>query len=460
MDELKVINPFSTEVDRSYRMDSWDEVAQLAQEMRENQRIWRKKSLAQRKELVLSALAYFSDHRQEIAEDISRQMGRPLSQAQGEINGLLERAHYMIEVAEEALGTSPVSEKKGFARAIDHAPHGLIFVLSAWNYPLLITINSVVPALISGNVVMLKHSSQTPEIGRHFEKAFGELGDCRGLLKNLIISHQTSGRLIESELVDHVIFTGSVEGGKSVLKHCAESLISPNLELGGKDAAYVDEEVDLKKAVESIVDGAVFNSGQSCCGIERAYVHQSVYSSFIEEAKKLMSSYTLGDPMSPDTNLGPLVNARAAIPMEEQLKEALAGGAEVLTGGKVVKIGKAVFFPPTLVVGVKQEMSLLQEENFGPILPVMMVGDMSEAIEKINDSKFGLTSAIFTSHQSKAERFYQEVDTGTVFMNRCDYLDPALPWTGVRRSGCGSSLSKFGYMGVTRLKGKHFRVGE
>ncbi len=417
----------------------------------------KKVTLEKRIEAVKNALGYFTENKEQIALDISQQMGRPLKQAGGEINGLLERANYLCSIAAENLKTLTLPEKPGVYRAIEREPLGVIFVISAWNYPLLVTVNSVVPALLAGNAVLLKHSSQTPAIGEHFAKAFSTLNSVNGLLQQLIVDHDTTGKIIEELAIQHVVFTGSVKGGAEILRHTSKKFMQPQLELGGKDAAYVADDADIESAAASVVDGAMFNSGQSCCGIERAYVHKSVYPEFIQRCQALIAEYKLGDPMDPSTNLGPLVSEKAARFAETQVKAAVAQGAKILSGGKIVKLRAGFFFEPTLVVDVKQNMEIMQEENFAPILPVLPVDSLEQAIELVNDSPYGLTSAIFTSDMNKAKIFAANVNTGTVFMNRCDYLDPALPWTGVKNSGCGSALSHLGFYSVTRAKALHFR---
>jgi acyl-CoA reductase-like NAD-dependent aldehyde dehydrogenase len=456
---LKVLSPFSQELVGEYPMDTFFSASDKVSRLHHAQLQWKKTPLKIRIEAVQMALDYFSENKMVIAKDISLQMGRPISQAPGEINGLLERANYLCSVAEKALSEMELPEKPNFERAIVREPLGVIFVISAWNYPLLVTVNSVVPALLAGNTILLKHSSQTPAIGKHFEKAFQKMAGVSDLIQQVIVDHEVTGSIIEKLDVQHVVFTGSVSGGQQILKHTSKKFMQPQLELGGKDAAYVAEDADIEAAAASVVDGAMFNSGQSCCGIERAYVHRNVYDQFIQYSQKLIAEYKLGDPLSEATNLGPLVSEKATRYAETQLKDAVKHGAKILAGGNAKKIKAGFFLEPTLIVDVKQSMELMQEENFAPILPVMPVDSMEEAIELVNDSQYGLTSAIFTKDINKAKLFSEDVNTGTVFMNRCDYLDPALPWTGVKNSGCGSTLSHLGFLSVTRAKALHFKKG-
>lgn len=457
MGSLDTHNPFTGEKLKSYAMDDLSSVQNKIKTARQSQKQWALLSLPERVKLVHQAAQYFETHKEQIAKDISLEMGRPLSQARGEIRGFFERTNYMCEIAAQALAPDVIEDSAKFYRAIEHVPKGLIFVISAWNYPLLVTVNSVVPALIAGNVVLLKHSSLTPAIGQHFAAAFSKIGKFEGLLQNVIVDHKTTGQIIEELPIDHVVFTGSVTGGRKILEHSAKKFMAPQLELGGKDAAYVDSDADLDYAVATVVDGAMFNSGQSCCGIERVYICADVHEQFVEKCKTLIETYKLGDPLDEKTSLGPLANAKSVDLMLKQIQQAVEHGARIITGGTDVKMGQGRFLKPTLLTQVKQSEEIVQEENFGPILPVIKVKDANEAIQLINDSPYGLTCALFTSDLKKAEDMARMIDTGTVFMNRCDYLDPALPWTGVKWSGCGSALSKYGFHSVTRLKALHFK---
>ncbi len=457
MSKLVTKNPYTQEVTGEFEFDSFEQAKKKVSALSEGQKAWSQMTVKDRLGKVKEALSYFDKNREQIAMDICEQMGRPLHHSHGEIKGFFERAEYLCSIAEATLAPDIMSDKPGFERSIEHVPLGVIFVISAWNFPLLITANSVVPALIAGNTVLLKHSSLTPKIGRHFENAFGRLGGLQ-VLSQTIIDHGITGKVIEELPVNHVVFTGSVSGGKSILKHTSQKFMMPALELGGKDAAYVHKDADIQFAVETVVDGAMFNAGQSCCGMERAYVHKDVYEDFVARAKKLIETYKMGDPKNESTSLGPLAQAKSAEEMRQQVIQAERAGAKVLVGGNSEVIGKGTFFQATLLSGVKNDMSIMQEENFGPILPVMSVSGLDEAIQLNNDSHYGLTAAIFTKDIEVAKKFAHQANVGTVFMNRCDYLDPALPWTGVKDSGCGSALSKYGFYHLTRRKGLHFKT--
>ncbi len=452
------LNPFTLKPAGEYSLLDSAALRDLVSRAQGAARAWGRVPVAERIRAVREALQYFDLHRAIIAQDITAQMGKPLRQSENEVNGFFERANHLLSIAEATLAPETLPEKPGFHRRIEHVPLGVVLIIAPWNYPLLTSINGVATALLSGNAVLLKHSSLTPEIGAHFARAFAKLGPLVDVLQAFQARHEDIEKAIGENGIDHVVFTGSVEGGRLMQRAAASRFIDCNLELGGKDAAYVAADADLAKAAADLVDGAMYNAGQSCCGIERVYVHRSRHDEFIDRCKSLVADYVLGDPMEAKTNMGPLASAKAAKVMQAQVDAAKAGGAQVLAGGRSVVISQGTFFEPTLMLGATQAMEIVREENFGPLLPILSVTDDAEAIERVNDSPYGLTSAIYSQDVERANRFAAEADTGTVFLNRCDYLDPALPWTGVRDSGRGTTLSKYGFYGLTRRKAIHFRL--
>jgi len=456
MDSFKVTNPFTGKTDRCYSYHNFDQAQQSIDKAHNVQRDWAQLTLSKRLELVQHGLQYFDKNRVVIAKDIALQMGRPIKHAHNEINGFFERANYLCDAAETAFAPLILPDNNNSQRRIEQVPLGVIFVVAAWNYPLLIAVNSIIPSLLAGNTIILKHSSQTPELGLHFERAFHRLGQYEHLLQSLCLTHETTGHVIEACDVNQVVFTGSVRGGQQILTHTAKKFMQPVLELGGKDAAYISDKADLKRAAESVVDGAIYNTGQSCCGIERAYVHKDVYDEFVSLLVPLFKGYRLGDPLDEETTLGPLAQGQHQELLAQQIEEAESKGANILVGGKAKNMVGGVFWKPTLIVDANHQMALMRDENFGPILPVMPVSDLNEAIERVNDSDYGLTAAIYTEDEDEAEVFASAAEVGTVFRNRCDYLDPALSWGGVKNSGCGCSLSVFGFHSVTRRKAINF----
>lgn len=418
------------------------------------QRAWRAVPLQQRIAAIGRCLEAFTRDQEAIATEISRQMGKPLGQARGEIGGMLDRASQCLAIAEQALAPIDLPEKPGFVRRIEHHPLGVVLAIAAWNYPLLIPINVLVPGLLAGNAILLKHSPRTPLTGRRFSQAFADLG-VPDLVQDLVISHEQAGRLMLDPRIAHVAFTGSVRGGREVYRHvAAHRFIDVGLELGGKDAAYIAADADLAYAAAGVVDGACYNAGQSCCAVERIYVHDSCYGDVIERARALVADYVLGDPADQKTTMGPMAMSSALAFLTGQVEDAVARGARLLAGGS----SNGPFFAPTLLVDVPQDAGVMRDESFGPIVAIARVQGDDHALELMNDSHYGLTASVWTLDQDRAERFARELEVGTVYQNRCDFLDPLLPWTGTRDSGKGSSLSQLGFLHLTRPKSIHFRT--
>ena len=453
---LKVINPFNQCVLCELPLDKGKILENKIAGARAAYELWRRLSLEDRVRRVQQGLEYFREHADEIARDITLQMGKPLTQARGEVNTFFDRAEYMFSIANKALAPEILPANPGFHLRIEHAPLGIVYNIVPWNYPLLTAVNVVVPALLAGNVVLLKQSPLAPIIGKHFENAFGKVSP-PNLVTNLIISNAQASLLINDRRINYVAFTGSVATGTNVYRRAANRLLDVGLELGGKDPAYVAEDADLDFAVENIVDGACYNAGQSCCAVERVYVHRARYHDFLNRARSLLKQYRLGDPLDERTTMGPLARREALPFLESQVKVAVRRGARLLLGGKRIKGTRGNFFPPTLLADVRNDARAMQEESFGPMVPVASVADDAEALARMDDSRYGLTASVWTSDRNRAERFARDLEVGTVFQNRCDYLDPALPWTGVRISGIGSTLSRYGFYHLTRRKGIHLR---
>ena len=424
------------------------------------QAAWRHVPLTERQAILSKAVDAFIAKGTEIGEEISWQMGRPVTQTPGEIGGFEERARHMIAIAPDSLKDIAVAPMAGFTRFIRRDPLGVVFVVAPWNYPYLTAVNSVFPALLAGNAVILKHSHQTPLCAERFGKAFAAAGLPKDVFQVLHVGHDVTARMIGSDSVDFVAFTGSVPGGHAVQAAAAKRFIATGLELGGKDPAYVRADVNLPHAIENVVDGAFFNSGQSCCGIERVYVHADVYQDFVDGAVVLVNAYKLGNPLEPETNLGPMVRASAADFVRGQVRDAVAAGAKALVDAKHFPADAegTPYLAPQVLVDVDHSMRVMTEESFGPVVGIMKVQSDDEAIALMNDSDFGLTASIWTTDEAAAVSIGDRVETGTWFMNRCDYLDPALAWTGVKNSGRGCSLSQVGFEQLTRPKSFHLRT--
>ena len=424
-------------------------------------RAWRDTLVDSRVEVLGRAIDPLVAGRDALAAEITWQMGRPLAQSPGEIRGLEERARHMLAMAPRALADRRPEPKAGFTRFIRHEPLGLVFVIAPWNYPYLTAVNSIVPALAAGNTVLLKHSAQTPLCAERFQEAFDAAGLPPGIFQHLHMSHDSALRIVGSGAAQLVAFTGSVPAGHAVQRSASAAFIATNLELGGKDPAYVRRDADLAHAVENLVDGACFNSGQSCCGIERIYVEASRFEEFVAGYAELAGKYVLGDPTDAATNLGPMVRASAADFARGQVRDAVAQGARALidTATFAREAEGSAYMAPQCLVGVDHRMRLMREESFAPIVGIMPVAGDDEAVALMNDSEFGLTASVWTRDPEAAEGIGQRVATGTFFMNRCDYLDPALAWVGIKNSGRGCSLSEEAYAYLTRPKSFHLRTG-
>ncbi|HYB12749.1 MAG TPA: aldehyde dehydrogenase family protein [Myxococcota bacterium] len=457
---LRTVSPIDGSVIADRPLGGIADVRTALAAAHEAQAVWRHTPVHERAAAVERFCQAMLGRRGEIAEELTRQMGRPLRYTPLEVDRLCERARYMAEIAEEALAPLTLPALDGFRRFIRREPLGTVLTIAPWNYPYLTAVNSVVPAILAGNTVVLKHSAQTPLCAERFAEAFAAAGLPRGVFQFLHLSHQDTAAAIRSRGIDFVAFTGSVEGGHQVQRAAAERFIGVNLELGGKDPAYVRADANLEHAIENLVDGAFFNSGQSCCGIERIYIHYKVYDRFVEGAVALAKSYVLGNPLHPETTLGPMVRASAADFVRAQIAEAIGKGARALVDPRLFpsSLPGTAYLAPQILVDVDHRMRVMSEESFGPVVGMMRVRSDEEALALMNDSDYGLTAAIWTQDPEAAAALGERLETGTVFMNRCDYLDPGLAWTGVKDSGRGCTLSRLGYEQLTRPKSYHLRV--
>ncbi|MCE8033639.1 aldehyde dehydrogenase family protein [Billgrantia tianxiuensis] len=423
------------------------------------QRKWRETSLAERARLCSRMVDAFVARRDELARELTWQMGRPIAVAGGEIGGFEDRARTMIAMAEEALAPIRLADKPGFTRYITREPLGVSFIVAPWNFPFMTAVNAVVPAIMAGNAVILKHSAQTPLCAERFQQAFDEAGLPEGVFQHLHLAHDDAESVIRDVRIAHVSFTGSVAGGAMVERNAAGRFIATGLELGGKDPAYIRADVNLDEAVPGVMDGAFFNSGQSCCGIERIYVHASIFDDFVERAVAWVRQLKLGNPTDPATTLGPLVRPAAADFVRGQIEEAVAVGARAWIDPGEYPLSRpgSAYLAPQVLTEVDHSMRVMNEESFGPVVGIMPVADDDEAVRLMNDSDFGLTAAVFTRDIATGEAIARRLEAGTVFTNRCDYLDPELAWTGVKQSGRGCSLSRVGYETLTRPKSFHLK---
>ncbi|MBN1854643.1 MAG: aldehyde dehydrogenase family protein [Pirellulales bacterium] len=456
---LNVTNPYNQETVCSLPLADEQTIRQVIEQAEQAFAHWSRLPVQERVRIVREGLDRFRQRAEDVACDVTLQMGKPIVQSRSEFKGMLDRAEYMASIAEDSLAPDILPAKPGFHRRIEHVPVGVVFNIAAWNYPLFIPINVVVPALLAGNTVILKHSAKTPLCGKHFAEVFGSL-EIPGLVANLVIDHEQTSRVIADPRVGYVAFTGSVEGGREIHRHVANRFIDVGLELGGNDPAYVAEDADLDFTVENVVDGACYNAGQSCCAVERVYVHRSIYDAFLEKSLAVMKRYRLGDPMDEQTTMGPLASRGALEVLSKQVVDAVARGGRLLLGGHRWADSPGNFFEPTLLASVPNDAIIMQEESFGPLLPALAVANDDEAISMMNDTHYGLTASVWTRDSERANRFAKAVQAGTIYQNRCDFLDPALPWTGYRDSGKGSTLSNYGFFHLTKRKSIHYRTLE
>ncbi|HOO56998.1 MAG TPA: aldehyde dehydrogenase family protein [bacterium] len=456
--EIRVENPATNEIYVTLDCMSPEEIDEATVRAHEAALGWKKTQLSERIETTYEFVKKLNDNIDSVSEEITRQMGKPLWQSRKEVGGCSGRALYMADIAESALEDLVTTCDGVDFRKIAFEPKGVILDIASWNYPLMVAVSVIAPAVLAGNAVLIKHSSQTPLCGKVFERLYREAGAPEGLVTAIVSDRESCGRLFESPLVNGVFFTGSVDGGYEVNRRASSLLVDTGLELGGKDPAYVREDADLPHAVAELADASFYNTGQSCCAVERIYVHKSLYERFVAEFLDVVSGYRLGDPMDETTYIGPLTQRKQLAVLQGQTDEAVSRGAELLMGGRTTDVGgRGNYFEPTVLAGVSNDMKVMQDESFGPIIGIMPVQDDEEALRLMNDSRFGLTASVWTSNQEKALALANVIQAGTVYMNRADFVEPELAWTGVKESGKGCTMSRIGFMNVTQPKSYNFR---
>ncbi|MBT9371066.1 aldehyde dehydrogenase family protein [Rhizobium sp. CSW-27] len=457
MTMIQCISPVDGSVYAERPALTLDAAKTVVERARKAQKSWAKRPLDERVQLVMKGVARLNEMVDEVVPELAWMMGRPVRYG-GEFKGFNERSNYVANVAAEALAPIEIETSAAFTRRIEREPHGVVFVIAPWNYPYMTAINTVAPALMAGNTVIIKHAAQTLLVGERMVRAFVEAGVPDDVFQNVFLDHQTSEKLIAAGSFNFINFTGSVAGGRAVERAAAGTFTGMGLELGGKDPGYVMEDADLDAAVDTLMDGATYNSGQCCCGIERIYVHESLYDAFVEKSVAWVSNYKLGNPLEQETTLGPMANARFAKTVREQVADAVAKGAKALVDPKLFpQDDGGAYLMPQVLVDVDHSMEFMREETFGPAVGIMKVKSDAEALDLMNDCKYGLTVSLWTKDEERASRLGAELETGTVFMNRCDYLDPALVWTGVKETGRGGSLSVLGFHNLTRPKSYHLK---
>ena len=452
-----IINPATETVFRTIEPTSDAELESILSRMRRAQRGWRDVPTEARMKICGEFVDAFRSMKETVALDLTRQMGKPLGQSRREVDTMLDRAEAMIRLAPASLQDDMLAPKERFRRYIRHEPLGIVLDIPAWNYPLLIAVNVVIPGLLAGNAILIKHARLTPLCGDAFAEAFRKTSLPADLVASVHVGHDAVSRLIEERAVDFISFTGSVAGGREVYRQASAQLLDMGLELGGKDPAFICEDANFTFAVENTVDGAFYNTGQSCCAVERVYVMRSLYSRFVDAYVAEVEKYKVGNPEDESTTIGPLAQRKAIEFMEFQVGQAVERGAKVLTGGRRLP-GPGYYYQPTVLVNVDHNMSVMMEESFGPVIGIMPVDSEDEAVQLMNDSPYGLTASIWTEDAERGEELAHRTAAGTVYVNRCDYLDPELAWVGIKDSGHGCTLSHLGYQYLTRPKSFHIRT--
>jgi acyl-CoA reductase-like NAD-dependent aldehyde dehydrogenase len=455
---VKIVSPVDGRVYAERPVASAAEIETAVGKAKAARKAWGEITVRERAKFLNHFVDALLSKNDEIVPELAWQMGRPIRYG-GERRGVEERSRHMIDIAEAALAPSERPAKDGFKRWIAHEPLGTVMVIAPWNYPFLTAVNSIVPGLMAGNAVILKHASQTLLVGERFAEAFKAAGLPDGLFQNIVLNHADTEKLIGSGEIDHINFTGSVEGGRRIERAAAGTFATLGLELGGKDPAYVRADAKLDYAVENLVDGSFFNSGQSCCGVERIYVHKDVYDKFVDGFVATAKGWTLGNPLDPDTVVGPMAAPKFADLVREQTAEALRKGARAhLKTKHDLDEPSSPYLAPEVLTDVNHQMAVMREESFGPVVGIMKVADDDEAITLMNDSPYGLTASIWSQDLDETARLGARVETGTVYANRCDYLDPALVWTGVKDTGKGGALSEIGYQNLSQPKSYHLKI--
>ncbi|KAJ5782630.1 hypothetical protein N7457_004404 [Penicillium paradoxum] len=465
LETITTISPATNEPVVTRTGISEDELKQLPVTAQEAFRSFSQSTtLEKRQKIVERALDILEKKQDELAREITEQMGRPIAYTGVEVATAIKRSRYLTRISTSVLGEEGIvhgEEEKGFRRYIKRSPVGVVLIIFPWNYPYLTLVNSLIPAILAGNAVILKPSPQTPTIAEHFASAFVAAGLPENILQFFHCGSFTLlETLVRSPLVNHICFTGSEAGGLSVQKAASDRIVNVGLELGGKDPAYVREDVDLAWAAEEVVDGAIFNSGQSCCAIERVYVHEKVYDAFVAEVKKVLGNYRVGEPSDPKTQIGPVVSKRAKEAILAHIEDAVNKGARNETPANETFENfppNGNYVKPTLLTGVNHDMAVMKDETFGPVIPVMKVSGDDEAVRLMNDSNFGLTASVWSKDVAAAEKLVERVEAGTVFVNRSDFPSPDLAWTGWKNSGRGVTLSRFGFEQFVKLKSHHIK---
>lgn len=453
---MNIINPATEEIITTLKEDTLESIERKFTLLREGQEAWNELALKERIIIIQRFAELLKANIENGAGILTSEVGKPLQQSRNEINGACNRIKWLTENAEKYLADDYMSVDTGMTEKIVYEPLGVICNISAWNYPYLVGVNVFVPALLAGNSVMYKPSEFSSLTGVEIEKLLKQAGVPEKAFQ-LVIGAREVGEILLHLPFNGYFFTGSYKTGQYIYEKTAHKMVPCQLELGGKDPLYVADDVtDIKNIAAGTADGAFYNNGQSCCAVERIYVHENVYDQYVDEFVKEVKGFKLGSPVEEGTYIGPLTRKAQLDFVETQVQDAVAKGAKVVAGGK--RFGaKGYFFEPTVLVNVNHKMSLMRDESFGPIIGIMKVKDDTEAIKMMQDTEYGLTAAVYSASKERAEKILSKIDAGTGYWNCCDRVSAALPWSGRKHSGFGATLSHAGLRAFTNPKAYHLR---
>ena len=456
MTQLQINNPATGEKIAALQADDAASVAAKARQARAGQPAWAARPLAERKKCIEGFRAGVVRDLESLAATMTLETGKPIKMSRNELNGLLGRIDFFLKEADTATATETVFDEGGIREQIQHVPLGVVGNISAWNYPWFVGCNVIVPALLTGNTVLYKPSEYAAMTGLEIARLLHEAGVPRNVFIALIGEGAVGAALLEQD-IDGLFFTGSYATGARIAESLGSRLVKLQLELGGKDPTYVCDDADAKAAAESLADGAMYNTGQSCCSVERIYVHEKIHDAFVSAFIDTVKTFKAGDPMSEDTYIGAITRAPQLDVLDAQVADAKAKGAKLHTGGKRIA-GKGNAFEATVFSNVSHDMELMKEESFGPIIGIQKVASDEEAVKLMNDTRYGLTAGVFTPDRARAEAVLSKVNAGSVYWNCCDRVSPRLPWSGYGDSGVGLTLSTYGIQAFTRPKAWHLRA--
>ncbi|MEO5600371.1 MAG: aldehyde dehydrogenase family protein [Cyclobacteriaceae bacterium] len=454
---MKIINPATEELIKELPEDTAASLSRKMELLRSSQQSWRQTSLVDRVQILKRFSILLEENIEALAYVLTAEVGKPLQQARNEINGARTRIYWLVENAAKYLSDEVMTRSDNIEEKILYDPLGIICNISAWNYPYLVGVNVFVPALLAGNTVMYKPSEYATLTGLEIEKMLKKAGVPENVFQVAIGGAATGENLLDLPF-DGYFFTGSYKTGKYIYERVATKMVPCQCELGGKDPLYVaDDVLDVKAVAAGTADGAFYNNGQSCCAVERIYVHEKIYDRYVEEFKKEVSSWKSGLPTESGVYIGPLTRKDQLQVLENQVKDAVKKGATVLLGGDRLS-KKGNYFAPTVLTNVSHDMMVMRDESFGPVIGIMKVKSDEEATALMKDTAYGLTASVYSHDQHRAERILRQLDTGTGYWNCCDRVSAAVPWSGRKQSGFGSTLSHLGLRAFAKPKAFHLRT--